>query len=86
MGWKETRVQDERLQLCLEFEAGEQSRAEICRCYRVSRKTGYKWWEQYQREGVAGLIDRSRAPHEQPHAGLALRVVDRRRAQALRPD
>ena len=61
-------MQDERLQLCLEFEAGELSRAEICRCYRVSRKTGYKWWEQYQREGVAGLADRSRAPHERPHA------------------
>ncbi len=68
MGWKETRVQDERLQLCMEFEAGERSRAEICRRYGVSRKTGYKWWEQYQREGVAGLGDRSRAPHNQPQA------------------
>jgi len=68
LGWKETRVQDERLRLCLEFEAGELSRAEICRRYGVSRKSGYKWWEQYLREGVAGLADRSRAPQNQPHA------------------
>jgi transposase len=52
----------------VEFEAGEVTRAEICRRYGVSRKTGYKWWEQYLREGVAGLADRPRAPHHQPHA------------------
>ena len=43
VGWKETRVQDERLLLVLEFAAGERTRAEICRRYGVSRKTGYKW-------------------------------------------
>lgn len=61
-------MQDERLQLCLEFEAGELSRAEICRRYCVSGKTGYKWFAEYKRLGVGGLADRSRAPHNQPHA------------------
>jgi transposase InsO family protein len=68
LGWKETRVQDERLGLCLEFEAGERSRAEICRRYGVAPKTAYKWYARYVAEGVAGLADRSRAPHNQPHA------------------
>jgi len=68
LGWKETGVQEERLRLCLEFEARELSRAAICRRYGVSGKTGYKWFAAYKRLGVAGLADRSRAPHNQPHA------------------
>jgi hypothetical protein len=43
VGWKETCVQDERLLLVQEFATGERSRAEICRRYGDSRKTGYKW-------------------------------------------
>lgn len=68
MGWKETRVQDERLKLVQEFAAGEKPRAEICRCYGVSRKTGYKWYEEFLRYGVGGLANHSRAPHNQPQA------------------
>ena len=68
MGWKETCVQDERLLLVQEFATGERSRAEICRRYGVSRKTGYKWYEQFLLHGVAGLADRSRSPLHQPNA------------------
>lgn len=68
MGWKETHVEDERWKLVQEFLAGERTRAEICRRYGVSRKTGYKWYEQYQQQGAAGLSDRSRAPHHQSRA------------------
>ena len=68
MGWKETRVQDQRWLLVKEFAAAERSRTEICLSYGVSRKTGYKWFEQYRVHGVGGLADRSRAPDTQPHA------------------
>ena len=68
MGWKETRVHDERMKFILEVEAGERPLAEICRAYGISRKTGYKWIERYELEGVAGLADRSRAPHHRPNA------------------
>ena len=68
MGWKETRVQDERLALVEQFAAQELSRAEICRGFGVSRKTGYKWYEQYLLKGVGGLADRSRRRHRQPQA------------------
>ena len=68
MSWKETRVQDQRLLLVKEFASAERSRTEICLSYGVSRKTGYKWYEQYRVHGVGGLADRSRAPATQPHA------------------
>jgi transposase len=51
-----------------QFAAQELSRAQICRGFGVSRKTGYKWYEQYLLEGVGGLADRSRRPHRQPQA------------------
>lgn len=68
MGWKETRVHDERMKFILEVEAAERPLAEICRAYGISRKTGYKWIGRYEQEGVAGLADRSRAPHHRPNA------------------
>lgn len=36
--------------------------AEVCRRYQVSRKTGYKWLERYEKAGPAGLVDRSHRP------------------------
>lgn len=68
MAWKETHVMDERMMLVSEWLAGECSKAEICRRYEVSRKTGYKLAGRYEEEGPAGLLDRSRAPHCHPNA------------------
>ena len=68
LGLEETRVQDQRLLLVKEFASAERSRTEICLSHGVSRKTGYKWYEQYRVHGVGGLADRSRAPDTQPHA------------------
>jgi transposase InsO family protein len=33
----------------------------------VTRPTGYKWLARYKVDGIAGLDDRSRAPHRCPH-------------------
>jgi len=40
----------------------------LCEAYGISRKTGYKWVGRYDREGVVGLADRSRAPLTSPLA------------------
>lgn len=68
MAWKETHVMDERLMLAAEWLGGDRSKAEICRRYGVSRKTGYKIAGRYALEGPSGLLDRSRAPHGHPNA------------------
>lgn len=39
------------------------NKAELCREYGVSRKTGYKWLKRYQQRGLDGLADLSRQPH-----------------------
>ncbi len=68
MPWRETCVMEERLKLVISCREGDASVAELCRRYGVSRKSGYKWLGRYGAEGVAGLADRSRAPHRVMHA------------------
>jgi len=55
---------------------------ELCRRFRVSAPTGYKWMKRFAREGIAGLEDRSHRPHRQPRrssAELEQRVLALRR-------
>lgn len=68
MGWTETCTVDERMRFILALERQEEAFAALCRRFGVSRKTGYKWLERYEAEGVEGLIDRSRAPRAHPQA------------------
>ena len=58
--------------------------AEVCRAFRISRQTGYKWLGRYRQSGPSGLVDQSRRPHHSPHAAAAvwverLRLARRRR-------
>jgi putative transposase len=40
---------------------------ELCFQFSISRKTGYKWVERYGENGIEGLSDRTRRPHNCPH-------------------
>lgn len=41
--------------------------AEACREFDITRKTGYKWWNRYQDDGLDGLQDRSKRPKTSPN-------------------
>jgi transposase InsO family protein len=56
---------ERRVELIREWTGGE-SIASLAEVYGVARKTIYKWIERHAVEGVAGLQDRSRAPHTRP--------------------
>jgi len=58
---------DERVMFIADYLRDELSVAELCRRYEISRKTGYKWLERYDDEGIVGLKERSHAPHDCPH-------------------
>ncbi len=68
MGLGGTCAVEERMRFVMAVEERQESFAAICRRFGASRKTGYKWLERYEDEGIEGLSDRSRAPHHHPHA------------------
>src|SRR5438094_10671961 len=68
MPWRETSPMEQRLEFVREYATGLFTMTELAGQYGVSRKTGYKWLEQYEAEGVLGLRDRSRRPHHSPQA------------------
>ena len=56
---------DLRVQLIQDHDDGH-GISELADLYEISRKTVYKWLERHEREGVAGLADRSRTPLHSP--------------------
>ena len=39
---------------------------ELCQRFEISPTTAYKWLERFEREGLAGLVERSRRPNVSP--------------------
>ena len=80
--WKETSVESERLQFIERHAAGEETVAELCRRFGISRKTDYKLIGRYEAYGEGGLLDLNRAPHYHPNATptqVAGRIVEAKR-------
>lgn len=40
--------------------------SQVCREFGLTRKTFYKWWPRYAKEGLSGLRDRSKRPKSHP--------------------
>ncbi len=66
MPWQEVSTVSLRQEFIRLVQQKSVSVSELCRRYSVSRKTGYKWFGRYRREGPASLPDRSRRPHQYP--------------------
>jgi len=82
MPFASTDPMTERTRFVLAAESGLYTVSELCRRFRISRETGYKWLRRYKAEGLPGMNDRSRAPkacpHQTPEAVEAL-IVDCRK-------
>ena len=67
MAWRETAPMKEHMRFVTDWERELYSMVELCGRYGISRKTGNKWIERDEREGLDGLREQSRAPHHCPH-------------------
>jgi putative transposase len=67
MPWRASSVVNERMRFVVEFQTGDWTMTELCRQYGISRPTGYALRERFEREGIAGLQDRSRAALRHPN-------------------
>jgi transposase InsO family protein len=81
MRFREVSAMDQRRELVV-FAAREGANIrELCRRFRVSPTTAYKWRERYRRAGLAGLVDRSRRPKASPlqtSAAIEAKVLELR--------
>ena len=68
MPWKETCAMNERVKFIGLHSQEEWTMTELCRHFDISPKTGYKIVKRFERYGLSGLEDRSRAPHHHPNA------------------
>jgi len=66
MPWQEVSTMSLRQEFITMVQHGTIPVSELCRRFRVSRKTGYKWLARLTAEGEAGLADRSRRPQHSP--------------------
>ncbi len=59
---------DERVRFCVAVDEGEATMSELCRQFKISRKTGYAVYARWCSGGAAELAVRSHAPLHCPHA------------------
>ena len=60
MPWKQTNKVDQRFELVFQMINGLVPVKELCRRFRISRQTAYKWLHRYQRRRLRGLTELSR--------------------------
>jgi transposase InsO family protein len=66
--WKETCFVDERLRFIALVKDSDDTFAALCAAFGISRKTGYKWVNRYEKLGPAGLAEQRPVAHTFPHA------------------
>jgi transposase InsO family protein len=66
MPWQTLDLMSQRLEFVHWATTGGLSFRELCRRFRISAPTGYKWLARYRAGGPAQLADQSRRPHHSP--------------------
>lgn len=67
MPWNEVKPMDEKVKFIADYLRHDAPFKALCSQYGISRKTGYKWVERYEKTGIEGLSEQSRRPH---HTGV----------------
>src|SRR5881394_156859 len=62
MPWKTQCPSEQRWDLVRQMNAGRLTVTELCRRFKISRQTAYKWRGRYRRKGLWSLQDHSRRP------------------------
>ena len=66
MPWKEVSIMTQRRDFVVLASVDKANIRELCRRFKISPTTGYKWLKRYQTTGESGLHDHSRRPHTSP--------------------
>ena len=66
MSWKTMDVREQRVRFVVAAIGKEKPFSVLCQEFGIWRPTGIRWRERYEREGLAGIAERSRRPHPSP--------------------
>ncbi len=67
MPFKELSIMDQRLEFSKLASQPGSNLSDLCRRYNITRRTGYKWLERYQDQGLSGLTNKSKRPGSFPN-------------------
>lgn len=67
MPWKEATIMSQKEEFIKRALKKEVTFKELCAQYKISRETGYKVLHRYEKEGLRGLEEQSRAPRHSPN-------------------
>ena len=67
MPWKETTTMEQKIEFICEWNSQKYSISELCRVFEISRPTAYKLINKYEKFGLEGLLDDSKAPRHHPN-------------------
>lgn len=57
----------QRVEFCMLASRTESNMSDLCHRFRITRRTGYKWLQRYNEEGLPGLKDKSKRPDHFPN-------------------
>jgi len=66
MPWQELKPMDQKIQMIGEWKCGLYSKTDLSNKYGITRKTVHKWIDRYEKVGIDGLKELSRAPLNSP--------------------
>ena len=67
MPWKETTTMEQKVEFICEWLSGNYTITELCNEFRISRPTAYRLINRYEKMGIWGLMEQSRAPSNHPN-------------------
>ena len=67
MPWKETTTMEQKVEFICEWNSGKYTITELCNAFGISRPTGYRLIQRYEKHGIEGLLEQSKAPINHPN-------------------
>jgi transposase InsO family protein len=68
MPWKETTTMEQKVEFICEWRTQKYSITELCKVFNISRPTAYKLISRFEKDGIEGLKEHSKAPKKHPNS------------------
>ena len=68
MPWKETTTMEQKVEFICEWRTQKYSITELCKAFKISRPTAYKLISRFEKDGIEGLKEHSKAPQMHPNS------------------